>query len=65
MIESPKAVRRIAAGALIASAILLCPGAAKALDIYPKPIFCKREALLLRPRTKRTTGYGPSRLTTL
>src|SRR5262249_1698588 len=32
MIESPKAVRRIAAGALIASAILLCPGAAKALD---------------------------------
>jgi len=32
MIEGPKAVRRIAAGALIASAILLCPGASKALD---------------------------------
>jgi NitT/TauT family transport system substrate-binding protein len=32
MFGGPKAVRRIAAGALIASAILLCPGASKALD---------------------------------
>jgi len=32
MFGGPKAVRRIAAGALIASAILLCPGASRALD---------------------------------
>src|SRR5215472_10209464 len=32
MIESPKAVRRIVAGALIASTILLCPSASRALD---------------------------------
>src|SRR5215510_12496175 len=32
MFGGPKAARRIAAGALIASAILLCPGASKALD---------------------------------
>jgi NitT/TauT family transport system substrate-binding protein len=32
MIESPKVVRRIVAGALIASTILLCPSASRALD---------------------------------
>jgi NitT/TauT family transport system substrate-binding protein len=32
MIESPKAVRRIVAGALIASTILVCPSTSRALD---------------------------------